>query len=140
MTILFTGGSSCIGRNLALDWLSSQDEPVIILDKTTHAGNRENLVSPQLTGRYHLAAKDETSWYQYVCFVLEQALLAGKNLKVSASKVGTTTTSAYPNPAKRPANSRLCIDKVEQAFALFLPAWQTGVSHILTEVLENTHE
>ena len=45
MTILVTGGAGFIGSNFVLDWLVSQNETVITLDKLTYAGNRENLAS-----------------------------------------------------------------------------------------------
>ena len=125
--------------NVINDQIGAPTGADLLADVTAHA-IRETLLNPKLSGLYHLAAQGETSWYQYACFVLEQAQLAGKNLKVIASKVGTTTTNAYPTPAQRPANSRLCTDKVEHTFSLSLPAWQTGVSRMLTEVLENTHE
>ena len=43
--ILTTGGAGFIGSNFVLDWLTSQNEPVINLDKLTYAGNMENLRS-----------------------------------------------------------------------------------------------
>ena len=46
--ILVTGGAGFIGANFVLDWLAVCDEPVLILDKLTYAGNLENLAS--LTG------------------------------------------------------------------------------------------
>ena len=43
MTILVTGGAGFIGSNFVLDWLASQDEPVVNVDKLTYAGNLQNL-------------------------------------------------------------------------------------------------
>ncbi len=43
MTILVTGGAGFIGANFVLDWSRESDERVVILDKLTYAGNRENL-------------------------------------------------------------------------------------------------
>jgi dTDP-glucose 4,6-dehydratase len=43
--ILVTGGAGFIGANFVLDWLAVCDEPVLILDKLTYAGNLENLAS-----------------------------------------------------------------------------------------------
>ena len=44
-------------------------------------------------------------------------------------------TSAYPTPAQRPLNSRLSTAKLQRAFGLHLPHWQSGVDRMLTEVL-----
>lgn len=43
--ILVTGGSGFIGSNFVLDWLAFEDEPIIVLDKLTYAGNIANLDS-----------------------------------------------------------------------------------------------
>ena len=43
MTILVTGGAGFIGSNFVLDWMASDDEPVVNLDKLTYAGNMQNL-------------------------------------------------------------------------------------------------
>lgn len=41
--ILVTGGAGFIGANFVLDWLASQQESVINVDKLTYAGNLNNL-------------------------------------------------------------------------------------------------
>lgn len=43
--ILVTGGAGFIGANFVLEWLESQAEGVVNLDKLTYAGNKENLTS-----------------------------------------------------------------------------------------------
>ena len=45
--ILVTGGAGFIGANFVLDWLATQDEPVVNVDKLTYAGNLDNLASLQ---------------------------------------------------------------------------------------------
>ncbi len=43
--IIVTGGAGFIGSNFILDWLNSNNEPVINIDKLTYAGNLANLTS-----------------------------------------------------------------------------------------------
>jgi dTDP-glucose 4,6-dehydratase len=43
--ILVTGGAGFIGSNFVLDWLERDDEPAVVLDSLTYAGNLENLAS-----------------------------------------------------------------------------------------------
>jgi dTDP-glucose 4,6-dehydratase len=43
--IFVTGGAGFIGSNFVLDWLAEQDEPVVVIDKLTYAGNMENLAT-----------------------------------------------------------------------------------------------
>lgn len=106
----------------------------LIADVTAHA-----LVAachdPALLGLYHLAAAGETTWYRYARFVLEQAAAAGVSLKVTADAVDILASEAYPTAAKRPSNSRLNTNRLENAFGLRLPHWQEGVTRMLTEVL-----
>jgi dTDP-glucose 4,6-dehydratase len=41
--IVVTGGAGFIGANFIIDWLTSNDEPVVNFDKLTYAGNLDNL-------------------------------------------------------------------------------------------------
>jgi dTDP-4-dehydrorhamnose reductase len=107
----------------------------LLADVTAHAIRAVRL-NPQLHGIYHLAAAGETTWHRYARFVLEQAQAAGVVLKVPSAAVGAITTAAYPTPAKRPGNSRLNTQKLQNAFSLRLPDWQDGVARMLKEILE----
>ena len=123
--------------NVIADQFGAPTGAELLADVSAHA-IRAVRQQPALGGLYHLAASGETSWHAYACFVLEQAAAAGVALKVPAAQVGAIATSAYPTPAKRPANSRLNTQKLQKAFALHLPHWQAGVARMLTEVLETT--
>ena len=52
MTILVTGGAGFIGANFAIDWLQTDDDPVVNLDKLTYAGNLGNLAALQNDERH----------------------------------------------------------------------------------------
>ena len=106
----------------------------LLADVTAHA-LRQALAQPELAGIYHLVAGGETSWHGYAQFVLDQARAAGVALKVSPDAVQAVPTTAFPTPARRPLNSRLATDKLQQAFGLRLPPWQVGVARMLREIL-----
>jgi dTDP-4-dehydrorhamnose reductase len=91
---------------------------------------------PELGGLYHLAAAGRTSWFDYARFVLEQAEGFGAKLNITANELTAVSTAAYPTPAIRPANSRLNTQKIQAAFALHLPDWQTGVARTVREQYE----
>ena len=43
--ILVTGGAGFIGSNFVLGWMRAHDEPVVVVDRLTYAGNLDNLAS-----------------------------------------------------------------------------------------------
>lgn len=86
-------------------------------------------------GLYHLVASGDTNWCSYARFVVSEALAVGKPLKLLPDSIRGITSSDYPTPAKRPANSRLDSSKLRGLFGLELPNWQSGVRHILQQIL-----
>ena len=90
---------------------------------------------PELAGLYHLAAAGETSWHGFARFVIAQAQRQGVPLRTRPDAIEAIPTSAWPTPAQRPHNSRHDTGKLRQAFDLCLPAWETGVERMLSEIL-----
>ncbi len=91
---------------------------------------------PELSGIYHLVAGGQTSWYDYAGFIIDFARQAGVEINVAQKAIQPVPTSAFPTPAPRPKNSRLDNNKLQNAFELKLPHWQSGVVRMLTEILE----
>ena len=75
-------------------------------------------------GTYHLAAAGETSWYEYACFVFQEAGL-------DPARVRPIPTSAYPTAAVRPRNSRLDTMRLRSTFGVALPMWTDGVREVV---------
>jgi len=88
-----------------------------------------------LAGLYHLVAAGEDSWCGFARYALAEAERAGVALKVGSQQLRGISTSEYPTPARRPLNSRLCTEKLEQTFRLKMPPWQAGVHRMLQELL-----
>jgi len=108
----------------------------LIADVTAHAMRR--VVGAQnisFSGVYHLVASGETTWHGYASHVIEKAKAIKPGLPIKATEVAPVPTSAFPTPATRPLNSRLCTAKLKQAFGLVLPPWQQGVDRMLAEIL-----
>ncbi len=57
-SILVTGGAGFIGSNFVLDWLASQDDTIINVDKLTYAGNLNNLHSLKTDARHIFVKAD----------------------------------------------------------------------------------
>ena len=108
----------------------------LIADVTAHAIRRVlNTQNISLGGVYHLTASGETTWYDYASHVIAQAKTMKPELAWKATDIAPVTTGAFPTPATRPLNSRLCTHKLQQTFDLVLPPWQQGVDRMLEEIL-----
>ena len=57
------------------------------------------LERPLLSGTFHMTCEGEASWYEFACEIFRQRGID--------QKVIPCTTSEFPRPAPRPANSRL---------------------------------
>ena len=106
----------------------------LLADLSAHT-LRTALQRADVAGTYHAVAQGETSWHGYARHVIEFARAAGQPIKVAPDAIEPVPTSAFPTPARRPGNSRMNTQKLRQTFGLALPAWQSGVERMLTEVL-----
>ena len=106
----------------------------LIADVTAHA-LRTALQNPELSGLYHLVAGGETTWHGYARHAIARARAMRPDLAWKVGDIAPVPTSAFPTPARRPHNSRLNTQKLQQAFGLTLPHWQGGVDRLLAEVL-----
>ncbi|CAD0318812.1 dTDP-4-dehydrorhamnose reductase [Xanthomonas hortorum pv. vitians] len=88
--------------------------------------------TPDTSGTWHLTAAGQTSWHGFAEAIFEEAVSAG--LLPRAPRVVPITTADYPTPAKRPAYSRLSIEKLQREFDIVLPDWQLGLQRVIAEI------
>ncbi|CAO1664942.1 dTDP-4-dehydrorhamnose reductase [Salinicola sp. NYA28a] len=88
-------------------------------------------------GLYHLAPRGETNWHGFAQAIFRHAEALGENLRVNPDQVVSIATANYPTPARRPLNSRLSLEKVEQALGITLPNWESQLQLTLAELLED---
>lgn len=80
---------------------------------------------------YHLAAGGETNWADF----------AREILAISAARGGPCAlvrgipTSAYPTPARRPANSRLDSSRFAGTFGYRAPEWRTSLAPVVARLI-----
>lgn len=86
-------------------------------------------------GLYHCTAAGETSWHGYARLIVEEAAALGLPRVLPPERVEAISTAEYPQPAARPANSRLDCRRLEQVFGLKLPPWQFHVKRTLKELI-----
>lgn len=122
--------------SVVADQYGAPTSAALIADVTAHALLQAHRDPASVaSGVYHLAAGGETNWHAYACHVIERARSAGRVIRVAPDAIKPIGTAEYPTPARRPVNSRLDTDKLQQTFRLVLPHWQAGVDHVLQQIL-----
>ena len=89
-------------------------------------------------GTYHVALEGETNWYQYACFINDEAMRLGLKTTMTSQDIQLISSDAYSAAAKRPMNSRLDTTKIKKTFMLELPHWKREVAAMLKLTLINT--
>ena len=79
-------------------------------------------------GIYNFTGEPYVSWYDFAKAIFSEAV-SQKVLK-KAPIVNPITTADYPTPAKRPANSRLDLTKIQQVFDIQPSNWQKALKNI----------
>lgn len=86
---------------------------------------------PKLRGVFHVTGRGDATWADFA-----EEIFTG--LKAKSGKVisiGRITTSQYPTPAKRPANSRLSNHKLAETYGIVLPEWRHSTRVVLDRLL-----
>jgi dTDP-4-dehydrorhamnose reductase len=78
-------------------------------------------------GIYHLAGDGDTSWHGFAERIIACGVLHG----LKRVPVLSISTSNFPTPAKRPANSRLDCSKARAVFGISLPCWTVAVARCI---------
>lgn len=84
-------------------------------------------------GIHHMTAGGSVSWCGFATAIVEEMGKRGL-FKDNLAKVVPIPTSDYPTPAARPQNSRLCNDKLKNAFGVTLPQWRTSLGAVMGEL------
>ncbi|MEG2732111.1 MAG: dTDP-4-dehydrorhamnose reductase [Clostridium sp.] len=87
-----------------------------------------DMIQSEQYGRYHATNEGLCSWYEFAVEIFKQA-------GMSEVKVTPVDSSKFPSKAKRPSNSRISKDKLEENGFERLPAWQDALSRYLKEIL-----
>lgn len=78
-------------------------------------------------GTYHFSGVPNTNWADFAREIMARANLS--------CQINDIPTSAYPTPARRPANSRMDCSTLKTAFGIDQPDWRVGLDDILKELL-----
>jgi len=89
--------------------------------------------SPSLRGIFHLTGTGQASWADFAEHVFRSAEAGGR----ASVNVNRITTADYPTPARRPANSRLSGEKLQERHGIRLPDWRASTDRVVERLLSN---
>jgi dTDP-4-dehydrorhamnose reductase len=114
---------------IVADQIGSPTWARLIAETTAHILRQSLLERRQghfNSGVYNLASVGETSWHGFAQAIVEIARQQGMPA-LKNRIINPIPTTAYPAPAKRPLNSRLSTDRLEQRFGLKMPSWDAAL-------------
>jgi dTDP-4-dehydrorhamnose reductase len=122
--------------NIVDDQIGSPTWARLIAETTAHM-LRQSL-SERVQGRfgsgiYHLTSRGETSWYGFARAIVDIARQQG-NPALKNRVINPLSTTDYPLPATRPANSRLSTERLQQHFQLELPPWTDALKLCMEDI------
>jgi dTDP-4-dehydrorhamnose reductase len=91
----------------------------------------------KVSGVYHASGRGETTWYGFAAEAVR--LQREKESSTPFAHIEPIATAEYPTPAKRPANSRLNCNKLEQQFGWRMMHWQESLCEVLEELTPSSH-
>jgi len=83
-------------------------------------------------GLCHLACRGETTRHGFASAIFEEGRKRG--LAFAVRRVRPIPTSAYPTPARRPANSRLDLGRLGRRFGIETPDWRAALAGVMDAV------
>lgn len=87
-----------------------------------------DMIQTEQYGRYHATNEGLCSWYEFAKEIFKQA-------GMPEVEVSPVSSSQFPSKAKRPKNSRISKDKLEEKGFKRLPSWQDALARYLKEIL-----
>ena len=85
-----------------------------------------DMIQTDKYGIYHATNEGFCNWYEFACEIFKQAGIS--------VEVAPVTSDQYPAKAKRPFNSRMSKDKLEENGFERLPDWKDALSRYLKEL------
>lgn len=85
-------------------------------------------------GTYHCTDIGEITWWDFTTEIKKQGVELGLITNKECS-INPCSTNDYPTPAKRPAYSVLCKDKIQKIPGITLPFWKDSLSVFLRSEL-----
>jgi dTDP-4-dehydrorhamnose reductase len=84
---------------------------------------------------YHAADSGETTWYGFAREFLRLAAEMRPDLQMA--RLIPVPSSHYPTPTRRPENSRLNCERLQQVFNFTMAPWKESAADVIAEVFQN---
>jgi dTDP-4-dehydrorhamnose reductase len=82
-------------------------------------------------GVFHLSGAPDTTWHGFAAAIFAGVAARGRR----APRLRAIPTSAYPTPARRPADSRLDCSRIAAVHGIRRPDWEPALERCLDELL-----
>lgn len=95
-------------------------------------------ILPRITGNYgiyNLAQPETTSWFEFARSIFKDATDAGIGLTLR--ELQGIPSSKYPTIARRPKNSSLATEKLEDVFNISMQSWKTSLTEVISGLAGN---
>ncbi|MDR3372225.1 MAG: dTDP-4-dehydrorhamnose reductase [Ancalomicrobiaceae bacterium] len=86
---------------------------------------------PDLRGTFHMTGSGRATWADFATEIFRLSAALGGPV----AKVNRIPTSAYPTPARRPANSELDCGKIAAVHGVVLPDWRASTDVVVRRLL-----
>jgi len=119
--------------NVVADQIGNPTSAGDLADAVLHAAKPiARTADPSPFGIYHVSGKDSMSWADFARLIFEASAKFGGPSAI----VHDIPATAYPTPAKRPANSRLDNTKFRDKFSWEMPDTEDSVEKVVRALLK----
>lgn len=88
--------------------------------------------NPDLRGTFHLTGTGEASWADFAEEIFKDSLTMGGPF----ATIKRISSEDYPAIARRPVNSRLSCQRIQQRHAVSLPDWRVSTKEIVRRLIQ----
>ena len=100
-------------------------------EKKSVGGNLQDSLS-EIGGLYHASGSGYATWFDFATEIVAKAQL--REPSTQFANIEPITTAEFPTPAKRPANSRLSCQRLEQRLSWTMMDWRASLDEVMVEL------
>ena len=123
--------------NIVADQYGSPTSAHFIADSTAHiiVQSVKELKQKEFTSCiYHLVASGHITWHGFASSIINTARKTLSGINIKTNIIQPISTTDYPTPAQRPANSRLSTDALTKRFNIHPSDWHKQMELCLKEL------